>query len=365
MSDDKKTKEQLLEAIEDLRKKILECEKLEMKFKDLDEASPEDGKGLEELVEARILSERIINKQLHYEIEQRRVLEEELYRNKQFLEGVVNGITEQICVISRDFKILWANKTFLEQFKEGNQEVIGRPCYAVTHDRNEPCQPPNDFCPVVGILETGKPVTAVHAHFGQEGKFFSEVTAYPIKDKKGEVIEFVHISRDITGQKKVEEELRQLSVTDPLTGLYNRRGFMLLAQQHMKVVKRDKQDVGLLFADLDGLKKINDTLGHAEGDAALREAADLLKKSFRESDIIARIGGDEFVVLAMQTGKEATDTLTAGFRKRLDERNARPDKRYPLTLSFGVAYCVTGIPCVVDELLSRADHEMYRKKCGR
>ena len=113
------------------------------------------------------------------------------------------------------------------------------------------------------------------------------------------------------------------------------------------------------------MKGINDTLGHAQGDAALREVAVLLTQSFRESDVIARVGGDEFVVLALQTGKEATDALTAGLRKRLDERNSRPNQLYPLKLSFGVAYCEPEVMCFIEELLSRADKAMYQKKCGK
>jgi two-component system cell cycle response regulator len=356
-----RAKEQLLAAIDDLKKKIIKCKELESKLKEQDQLEKE----LEEMVEARVLSERIINRQLHDEINQRRTLEAELYSNKQFLEAVFNGITDQICVVSKDFKILWANKTFLDQFNGKAGEIFGCSCHAVTHHQDIPCQPPNDVCPIAAVLKTGKPISAVHVHFGKEGKYFSEVTAYPIRDTNGQIIEFVHIARDVTSQKKAEEELKQLSVTDPLTGLYNRRGFLLLAQQHMKVVKRHKQDIGLLFADLDGLKGINDTLGHAQGDAALREVAVLLMQSFRESDVIARIGGDEFVVLTLQTGKESSDALTAGLRKRLEERNSRPNQPYALKLSFGVAYCEPGALCILDDLLSRADKEMYQKKCSR
>lgn len=361
MKKKEKTKREFFEAIEVLKKKIIECEKLESQLKDQGQAEAK----LEEMAELRVASERIVNKQLRHEIDQRRALEAELYSNQQFLEAVFNGITEEICVVSKDFKILWANKTFLDQFHGTAQEVIGRSCHAVTHHQDVPCQPPYDVCPIASVLETGKPISVVHTHFGRDGKYFSEVTAYPIKDSHGEIIKFVHIARDVTSQKKTEEELKQLSVTDPLTGLYNRRGFLLLAQQHMKVVKRHKQDIGLLFADLDGLKRINDTFGHAQGDAALREVGVLLMQSFRESDVIARIGGDEFVVLTLQTGKAAADALTAGLRKRLEERNSRPGQPYALKISFGVAYCDPGALCVVEDLLSRADKAMYQKKCGR
>lgn len=288
-----------------------------------------------------------------------------LNTTRQQLENIVNGIEEQIILISKDFKILWANKTFLEQYgcKEG--ELLGKYCYGVTHDRQSPCQPPNDMCPIMEVLKTEKPKKEVHVHSSPKGELFFEVSAYPIKDEKGEIIEFVHIARDISAQKKVEEELRALSLTDPLTGLFNRRGFMVLSQQQMKIAKRNKQDMGLIFTDLDNMKWINDTFGHAQGDAALQEVGQILLASFRESDIVARIGGDEFVVLAIAAGKQSTDALIAGFKSKLDARSKKLGQSFPLSLSVGIAYCESGFPCVIDDLLSRADALMYEQKRSR
>lgn len=104
------------------------------------------------------------------------------------------------------------------------------------------------------------------------------------------------LEREILERQKVEAEVRRLSITDELTGLYNRRGFFLLANQQLKHTQRLQTPCCLLFVDLDGLKDINDTLGHEIGDRVLMHAADLLSKTFRDSDIVARLGGDEFVV---------------------------------------------------------------------
>lgn len=101
----------------------------------------------------------------------------------------------------------------------------------------------------------------------------------------------VGIIRNITSRKQYEEEIRTLSITDQLTGLYNRRGFIALVEQQLKIVERTKDGAILLFADLDGLKWINDNLGHNKGDEALVETASILKEIFRKSDIIARMGG--------------------------------------------------------------------------
>jgi diguanylate cyclase (GGDEF)-like protein len=167
---------------------------------------------------------------------------------------------------------------------------------------------------------------------------------------------------EIAHRIKLEEELRTLSLTDSLTGLYNYRGFLALGQQQMKTAKRNKQDVLLIFADLDNLKWINDTLGHKDGDLGLIEVAKIIKSSFRESDIVARIGGDEFVVLAIQAEKEFTNKLIAKLQNKFNEYNAGSSRNYHLSLSIGMAYCDANNPCSIDELLSKADKLMYEQK---
>lgn len=167
---------------------------------------------------------------------------------------------------------------------------------------------------------------------------------------------------EIANRMRLEAELRTLSLTDSLTGLYNHRGFLALGQQQMKSAKRNKQDVVLLFADLDNLKWINDTLGHQEGDFALAEAADIFRACFRESDIMARIGGDEFVVLAIQAEKESAKNLIAKLQKKLYDYNVKTSRRYPLSLSIGIAISDARYPCSIDDLLFKADKLMYEQK---
>ncbi len=110
-------------------------------------------------------------------------------------------------------------------------------------------------------------------------------------------------------RKQTEKVIQNLSITDELTSLLNRRGFFTLAEQQIKIARRTGREMVLLFADLDKLKWINDTWGHAEGDRALCEVGKILKNTFRESDIIARIGGDEFVMLAVETPQSNAEIL--------------------------------------------------------
>ncbi len=136
-------------------------------------------------------------------------------------------------------------------------------------------------------------------------------------------------------REKLEEELLNLSITDPLTGLHNRRGFLSLAEQQLKLSDRNKRGMQLYFADLDGLKWINDTLGHEEGDKALIEAATVFKETFRTSDIMARLGGDEFAALAVDITEENSEIFTARLQSLIDTRNNQENRRYRLSISVG------------------------------
>jgi diguanylate cyclase (GGDEF)-like protein len=123
---------------------------------------------------------------------------------------------------------------------------------------------------------------------------------------------------DITERRRLEELQHALSITDELTGLHNRRGFFTLAQQQMKVSERSGGALLLFFVDLDDLKHINDTFGHLEGDKALIEVSNVLRDTFRESDIIGRIGGDEFAVLAIETSDLTEEALITRLRDAID-----------------------------------------------
>ena len=169
---------------------------------------------------------------------------------------------------------------------------------------------------------------------------------------------------DISDRKRMEEEIRTLSLRDELTTLYNRRGFMTLAEQQLKTASRMKKQLALLYLDMDDLKKINDTGGHRMGDQALREIAFILKKCFRESDIVGRMGGDEFSVLAMEATEMNVDVLTARLQEKLDLFNSRSSAEagFSLSVSVGVCTCKPEHPATVEEMLSRADLLMYEQK---
>jgi diguanylate cyclase (GGDEF)-like protein len=118
----------------------------------------------------------------------------------------------------------------------------------------------------------------------------------------------------------------------------------------------------MLYTDLDNLKLINDTLGHREGDRALLDSANIIKKSYRDSDIVARIGGDEFAVIPIGTTGDNIEKLTDRLKKNIENHNLTKSRNYMLSISFGVSYFDPVAPCSLDELIVNADKMMYEQK---
>lgn len=173
--------------------------------------------------------------------------------------------------------------------------------------------------------------------------------------------EFLLRFNKMMNEHKGIETLLSLFLTDELTGLYNRRRFFILGEQYLKVAIREKKRLALLYMDMNDLKRMNDQFGHPEGDRTLVDFADILKRTFRESDIIARIGGDEFVVL-FEHSDQNEETLLARLDENIKDHNARRCRRYHLSISVGVAPFDPECPIPIDELLSKADASMYAHK---
>ena len=165
--------------------------------------------------------------------------------------------------------------------------------------------------------------------------------------------------------KEAEAHMRAMSLRDDLTGLYNRRGFFSLAEQQTRLSQRTGRNMLLFYCDLDAMKSINDTLGHHEGDRALTDVAAILKETFRESDIIARIGGDEFTVLAIESDDTSVGMLRMRLEKNLIAFADRSGRPYDISLSIGVATYDPLLSESLDKVLSRADDLMYRQKQAR
>lgn len=161
---------------------------------------------------------------------------------------------------------------------------------------------------------------------------------------------------------KLKEELREMSLFDDLTHLYNRRGFKALSAQLLKRVKRYKNPFALFFIDIDKMKDINDSHGHLKGDVALIDFALILKNTFRESDIISRFGGDEFVILL----EDVKENFAEEIEKRLSEKvglyNEKKERGFGLSISVGVKYVENASDVTIDQVLHEADERMYKRK---
>ena len=156
--------------------------------------------------------------------------------------------------------------------------------------------------------------------------------------------------------------LRSLSLIDDLTGLYNRRGFTELGEQYIKLAWRSGRAITLVYLDVDRFKNINDTLGHHVGDRALKRVAEVLRSTFRRSDIIARIGGDEFAVLALETSGESAEWLAQRLREGVSVENASTHEPFRLAASVGVARSMGDDRLSLEDLMAQADAAMYREK---
>ncbi|WP_234300972.1 sensor domain-containing diguanylate cyclase [Sphaerospermopsis aphanizomenoides] len=171
----------------------------------------------------------------------------------------------------------------------------------------------------------------------------------------------IALEQEIEERKAAEAEVRRLSLTDELTGLYNRRGFFVVAEQQLKTGKRTQIPTFLMFIDLDGLKQINDKLGHEIGDAAIVAAANLITKTFRQSDTLGRLGGDEFVVL-LQGNDPSLEVMIGRLQSAIDKFNRCSKQPFQVSMSIGVVNYDHNQPVSLDHLITLADELMYQQK---
>jgi diguanylate cyclase (GGDEF)-like protein len=220
------------------------------------------------------------------------------------------------------------------------------------------------------------------------GKVNSGVSTYKLRHKSGEFRQFevrwsvmndeagqvrIHTAgRDVTDRLRAEEQLaaqaeqlRNLSLRDELTQLYNRRGFLEVAGQAQAQAKRDDRTAALVFIDLNGMKRINDELGHDAGDDALKDTAHVLTEAFSPGDVVARLGGDEFVAFSVDFPANGLVTLRERLRALADRETSRHGRPYRLSMSVGAAFADPTSSRSLDELLEGADAAMYEQKRAR
>lgn len=296
------------------------------------------------------------------DITDRKRAEQAIQASHAELAQIFNTAANGMRIVDLDHNIVRANKKFLKMVGLPEDAVLGRKCYEVL---------PGDACRTVLC-----PLSQI-----QGGKKFIEeeetikrlpngrrmdcvVTSRPQFDQEGRLIGIIEDFKDVTRFKELEDKLRNTAVTDELTGLYNRRGFMSMAGKQLRSAERSGHDVFLLYADQDNLKEINDSLGHDAGDAALMLVAEILNTSFREADVISRLGGDEFAVLiSCQPGSQCEGAIARRLTENIAEANRCRVQPFAISLSFGVAKKEKDEG--LDQLMIRADNAMYACKSAR
>ncbi|MBL8516626.1 MAG: diguanylate cyclase [Betaproteobacteria bacterium] len=193
---------------------------------------------------------------------------------------------------------------------------------------------------------------------------WEDVSVAPVKDAQGSVTHFVTITTDISERKAMEERLREMAVTDPLTGALNRRRFMELGEQEFHRTRRTGEPLSVLMLDIDHFKRVNDTRGHPAGDAVIRALADITKQSLRALDTVARLGGEEFAALLPMTPLAAAAEVGERIRAAVAASPvAWEDRPIAFTVSIGAAELQpTGQH--FEALLASADQALYEAKHG-
>jgi len=255
---------------------------------------------------------------------------------------------------------LRVNRSLCELVGHSEQELLASNFQAVTHADDVG----NDLANLYRLMQGETPTCQVEKRYvHKQGQIVWALNSVSlVRTTDDTPVHFIFQIQDITERKRAEAALQSLSLIDELTGLYNRRGFLAVTEQHIAAIRRNEKVPVILYADLDGLKEINDSLGHHEGDRALVKSAEIFKETFRSSDILGRLGGDEFVVLAAVGSEESTESVALRLKEKFKASNSLGNRPYDLSISVGLACFDTEEEHTIEELMARADRAMYEEK---
>jgi diguanylate cyclase (GGDEF)-like protein len=287
---------------------------------------------------------------------------------RDYVRAIVDTVREPLIVLSADLRVKMVNKSFCRTFQvspaeTGNQrlDALGNGQWKIPRLRRL----------LEEILSKNSEIHdfEVDHIFPSIGYRAMLINARRL-DVPGRSKPLILLAiEDVTLRRQEEqvmsslaESLENRSMTDELTGLRNRRGFSVLGSRFLEIAHQQGKKLFVVFMDLDGLKRINDTDGHGKGDETLKRMAEILVMTFRKSDILARLGGDEFAVVTLEHGRDNASRLIARLQANIQLHALRERYLPPITVSIGVAPSDPGNPCTIEELTHRADSLMYVEK---
>lgn len=298
-----------------------------------------------------------------------------LEQGESRFRAIAETSSDLIRIHARDLSTVYASPSSLPLLGYTQDEMLALRPEALVPDSGEAAK----LVALVGeSLARGEaPPTFSHEYRHKDGAIrLFETRVDPIRDADGKIRRFQSTGRDVT-DRVIEEtalrqraeqlgreadELRTVSMRDELTGLFNRRGLAQLAQGLRLTAQASGAPIVVFFCDLDGLKVINDKLGHEEGDRAIVDAAAVVRGVARGSDVVARIGGDELVVVGIVGLAASADAFRARLESRIATHNEREGRKYRLSMSVGVATWRPDDARTLDALIAEADASMYEQK---
>ena len=294
------------------------------------------------------------------DITERKRAEESVIRSRDFYRTLMDELPNPIRLADTDGKCYYFNRAWLAYTGRRMDEELSDAWMENIH--------PDDGERVrslyrISLLEQRHFIVEYRLRHAGGGYRWVVESGNPYRGIDGRFAGFISSSLDIHERKALQDTLETISISDELTGLLNRRGFFTLAKQQIKIANRTVRRLFLIFGDLDGLKTVNDSLGHAAGDLMLVGTARILREVFRESDIIARLGGDEFAVLITEDSSTPdTATVLDRLRNAIRIHNERAPGGPSISLSIGLQVYDPGTPVSFDKLISQADALMYEEK---
>jgi diguanylate cyclase (GGDEF)-like protein len=277
------------------------------------------------------------------------------------LEALSHGVAAGVLFLGREGRVDLVNAALCRMLRISSaSEVVGKPEVTVARLLSDRFADPVAFARR-GFLEESDRLRLA------DGRVLSRelVPVGADRDAHGVLVLLRELPAVPPPTPVEPEPLHTVSVLDELTGLFNRRGFLAQASRRLRRAAQDGRKASLFCLDVDGMKTINDHLGHAAGDRALQEAATLLRTVFREGDLVGRLGGDEFAVLAMDVGEPEQADIFERLAHQIALLNARPARAWRMSLGVGAATFDSARGPLVEDLLAVADARLYTLKRAR